>query len=110
MKSGVREVLILMTLVLATSIAFANEVTNTQKIVRVQYDGSGEHLYIVGDAKWSSQSCPNATYVWIPPDLPGRKEILAIALAAYMSGKDVEFHGVCGANPDYFKASYIVVK
>ena len=110
METKVREVLTTMMLIVATSSSFAYEVTDTQKIARVQYDGSGLHLYFVGDLKWSAPGCPNATYVWIKPDLPGIKAILSIALSAFMGGREVEFRGVCAADTDYFSASYIVVK
>lgn len=95
--------------VIVPSVALG-ESTNTQKLSRIQFDGTKSTVYFVGEGRWSSTSCANATYAYARDGLPGRDQILSIALAAHMSGKKVTFWGVCDeTNNDYFIANYIIV-
>jgi hypothetical protein len=90
--------------------AVADVWTNTQGVTRIQYDGSSNSMYVVGAAKWGATGCVNATYAWIKPDVPGRKELLALTMAAQTAGKTVKFQGTCNSDLDYFEACYVVVE
>jgi hypothetical protein len=89
--------------------ALAVEVSVTQPIAQLLYDASADYLYMVGSAKWGAPSCPNATYAQVTGNVPGRKQLLAIALAAKASGAQVYFQGTC-SHPNYFDITYIVVQ
>jgi hypothetical protein len=95
--------------IFATGYASAEDVTNTQSIQRLQYNGNTQALYFVGESKWSSANCPNATYVQVKSDITGWKEIMSIGLSAKMAGTKVSFWGECDANTDYFNAVYVVL-
>jgi hypothetical protein len=95
--------------IFTTSHANAEDVTNTQSIQRIQYNGNTQALYFVGESKWSSANCPNATYVQVKSDITGWKEIMSIGLAAKMGGTEVSFWGECDTNNDYFNAFYVVI-
>jgi hypothetical protein len=86
----------------------AAEVTISQAITQIQYDANGDHLWFVGAQKWGAPSCPNATYIRIPADVPGRKQLLAIGLAAKAGSQSVRFEGSCHSS-DYFNATYVYV-
>jgi hypothetical protein len=86
---------------------FADQ-TNSQPIAQVLYNGSVDYLFIVGSSSWVATSC-NATYIQILPGVSGKDKMMAIALAAYMAGKSVQFQGTCDATPGYFDATYITV-
>lgn len=88
----------------------AEEWTVSQALARVKYDASSDSLYFVGAAGWGAGSCPNATYVYIKPDLLGRKQLLAIGLAAHAAGKAVQFLGSCMTDPSYFEARYVITQ
>ena len=98
--------LVLLTYSAASSAA---EGTITQVITRIQYDGAGDQTYLVGPSKWGAPSCVNATYGWIPNSVLGRKQILAIALAAQASGKRMSLVGNCHTNKDYFVVTYVYI-
>lgn len=87
----------------------ADEVSVTQPIAQLHYDASADYLYMVGSSTWGAPSCPNATYAQVTATVPGRKQLLAIALAAKSSGARVSFRGTCG-NPNYFDVTYISVQ
>ena len=101
-------------LLFVTALTFVNGAyassTNKQLIKRVQYNGAAQVLYFVGDASWSSPTCPNATYVQVKSDVPGQKEIMSLGLAAKMAGKNVTFWGACDADPNYYNAFYIIIE
>lgn len=97
---------------LTASQTYADDWTNAQLIERIQYNGETQTLYFRGESKWSSENCPNATFIRITSaKVPGLKEILSIGLAAKMASKGVEFRGACdAADPNYFNANYIVIE
>lgn len=100
--------LALLSLLLFSSISYADE-TITQTIGPINYNGEINVAFFRGNLKWGAPSCPNATYVQILSSVPGRKELLSIALAAKMANKPVKFWGTCNADKDYFDAMYIIV-
>ncbi len=83
--------------------------TITQQITRVLYDGSADYQYFEATAAWGATGCSSATYVQILPNVPGKQNMLAIVLAAYMAGKTVILQGICDANTNYFDATYVGV-
>ena len=94
---------------LFSSVAFAG-ITQSQKIGQVLYNAEIDYSYFIGEAKWKEENgCSGATYVRIKSNLPGKKEILSIALSAHMASKNVRFRGNCDSDPDYYDAFYIIV-
>ena len=89
-------------------VSLAAEWTVQQNIVQVQYDGDLDNTWIIPTAALGSPSCPNAYGVVIQSSVPGRKQLLSIALAAQMAGKKVSFWGTC-ANTATFFATMIIV-
>jgi hypothetical protein len=96
-------------LVLMPVTGFATEWTIVQPITLVQYDGVTDNSYFAGALKWGAASCATVTYVSIAPSVPGRKQLLSLALAAQLSGRTVRFLGQCQSN-GYFEATYISVE
>jgi hypothetical protein len=89
--------------------AAADEWTVTQPITVLQVYGATEDIYLTGGSTWGSPSCPGATYVRVPQSLAGYKQLLAVSLAAKMSGTPIRVYGTCGAN-GYFDATNVSVE
>lgn len=104
-------VVLTMALLFAAAPARADEFTITQPILQLRYNGDADYAFFVGAARWGAPSCPNAQYAQVAASVAGRKQLLAIALAAKLAGARVNFQGICNAgNPDYFNVNYIVVE
>ena len=82
--------------------------TNSQPISQVLYSGTADYLFFIGTAGWVATGC-SAYYVQVLPNLLGKDKIMAIALAAYAAGKNVQFQGTCDSQAGYFDATYITV-
>ncbi len=92
-----------------SSVSYAEE-TIIQPIGPINFNGDASIAYFRGSLKWGAPGCPNATYAQILANVPGRKEMLSIALAAKMANKPVQFWGTCSPDKDYFNAMYIIVE
>jgi len=88
--------------------ATASEWTIFQPVTRIQQHTQG-HVYLAGANKWGAASCPNATYAWVKGDVPARRDVLAIVLAAQATGKAVRFSGDCDIT-DYFVVTDVVTQ
>ncbi len=86
----------------------AAEWTTAQLVKEMNYDGDADVSWFLGNAKWGSAGCPNATWVFIPASVAGRKQLLSIGLAASAAGKVVAFWGTCDSS-DRFSATYVRV-
>ena len=82
--------------------------TNSQPIAQVLYNGAADYTFLIGPASWVATSC-TAYYVQVLPSVLGKDKIMAIALAAYVAGKNVQFQGTCDTQAGYFDATYITV-
>lgn len=89
--------------------AWCDEVTIEQPIVELRYNANADYAFFVGASTWGAPSCPNAYYAQVPASVAGRKQLLALATAAKLSGTKVSFQGSCSSDPLYFNAYYIVV-
>ena len=96
-------------LLIAPLVASADEVTVTQPIVELRYNGSADYAFFIGPAGWAAPSCPTAYYAQIPASQAGRDKLLALVMAAYLAGKRVAFQGLCGSVAGYFNVSYVIV-
>jgi hypothetical protein len=76
------------------------DATNSQPISQVLYSGTADYLFFIGTGSWVAAGC-NAYYVQVLPNLLGKAKIMAIALAAYASGKNVQFQGTCDSQAGY---------
>lgn len=90
--------------------------SSTAKIRQLNYNAQHDYLFFLTQGAWEIKapdgtvSC-NPTYIQVNPDVPGHEKLLSIGLAAKISGADVQFSGTCRAdNPDYFLATYIVIR
>jgi hypothetical protein len=90
--------------------ARAAEVTIGQPITQLLYNGDADYTFFVGANRWGAPSCPNAYYAQLTPAVLGRKQMLAIALAAKQSGATVLFQGACSSDANYFNVTYIIVQ
>ena len=94
----------------ANSLSAGNETTTSQIISQFLYNGISDHTYFTSTVGWGAPSCPNAIYAEVMPDLPGKKEMLAIGYAAKLSGTPVKFMGSCNpGDSNYFTVTYIFV-
>ena len=82
-------------LLIAPLAASADEVTVTQPIVELRYNGSADYAFFIGPAGWAAPSCPTAYYAQLPASQAGRDKLLAQMTVAYMAGKRVTFYGLC---------------
>ena len=99
----------MLALTLGGAAALAAESTIGQPINELRYNGDADYAYFVGAAGWGSPSCPAAEFVQIRSGVPGRRQLLVIALVARATGARVAFTGECDANPRYFNATNIIV-
>ncbi|KZZ48823.1 hypothetical protein A3759_17810 [Thalassolituus sp. HI0120] len=86
--------------------------TNTQRISSLRIDAASQTFYVSGEQAWAGDGdCTGAAYVFIKESTPGYQEFISMAMAAYLSGKRVQFYGACDdtVNGDYFKAHYIII-
>lgn len=88
---------------------WADETSVTQQITQLNYDANADYLYMIGPSKWGAPSCPTATYAMVTSTVVGRKQLLAIAIAAKSSGALIKLIGTCNGG-DYFNVTYIVVQ
>jgi hypothetical protein len=102
--------LVLTTLAAIPALASPVESTTMQPISHVLYDGTNDYLYVVGIANWGATSCPGAVYVQVGVSVAGRKQLMAVVLAAKAAGQSVRFQGTCNSNANYFDATYIDVQ
>ena len=94
----------------ANSFSAGNETTTPQTISQFLYNGISDHTYFTSAVGWGAPSCPHAVYAEVMPDLPGKKEMLAIGYAAKLSGTPVRFMGTCNpGDSNYFTVTYIIV-
>jgi hypothetical protein len=92
---------------LAPLSAMADE-TIAQTISGLRYDGVADYTYFTGPASWRATGC-NPQFVEVTATVAQRQKLLAVALAAYAAGKQVQFQGTCNSNTNYFDATYISV-
>ena len=95
---------------IGSSNVLANEYTVTQKISQLIYNANADYVFLRGPSPWGAPSCPNATYSQVQNSVLGRKQLLAILLAANLASKRVTFQGSCDAAPGYFNIYYVIVE
>ena len=108
--------LVAVTMVFGPGVALGEEYTESRYIFRFNLDASSNTHYFMAatsssapsNVGWGSSSCPNAQYVYTR-DLPGYKEVLAVALSASAMGRPVTFVGSCDSSGDYFVATRILM-
>lgn len=93
-----------------SSIAVADEATILQPITQLYYNASADYTFVIGANAWGAPSCASAFYVQITNAVAGRKQMLALALAAKQAGTPVRFRGLCSSQSGYFDATYIEVR
>ncbi len=103
---------IVITLVSSGAIA---DKTNFAKIRQVNYNASADFLFFLAEGGWqvtngNGEVTCTPVYVQITSSVPGRDKILSIGLAANFAKAEVQFHGNCATDPNYFNANYIITK
>ena len=97
-------------LMMSPSTVLADEYTVTQKVSQFRYDANADYVFIKGAAPWGAPSCPSATYAQVQNFVSGRRQLLAIVLAANLASKRVTFQGSCDAAPGYFNINYVTIE
>jgi len=107
--AGASGLILAAALIPAAGPAWCDEVTIEQPIAELRYNADADYAFFIGAARWGAPSCPNAYAAQVPASLAGRKQLLALAMAAKLSGAKVSFQGNCASDPFYFNVNYIVV-
>ena len=103
---------ILITLSIINFANAADQYTRYQKVGRISTNVESGGVNVAGAAGgWSATGCNSATWAYAPPSNADTKIILATALAAQSSGRQVRFFGDCQApGSNYFVIRYMEVK
>ena len=90
----------------------ADQYTRYQKVGRISTNVETGGVNVAGTGGgWSASGCQNATWAYAPPSEADTKVILATALAAQASGRQVRFFGDCqSSGSNYFVIRYMEVK
>ena len=96
------------------SVAINADKTNFAKIRQLNYNASADFLFFLAEGGWqvingSGNILCAPVYVQITSSVPGKDKILSIGLAANFAKAEVQFHGNCATDPNYFNADYIIV-
>lgn len=102
--------LFLLGALVSPSTVLADEYTVTQKVSQFIYNANADYVFIKGAAPWGAPSCPTATYAQVQNFVLGRRQLLAIILAADLASKRVTFQGSCDAAPGYFNINYVTIE
>lgn len=89
--------------------------SNWATIKQINYNGSADYLFFVTSGKWIITDGVNnvvcqPTYIQVRDNVRGREKILSIGLAAKLSGQNIQFHGSCNTDTNYFDATYIIIR
>ena len=90
----------------------ADQYTRYQKVGRISTNVETGGVNVAGTGGgWNATGCRTATWAYAPPSEADTKVILATALAAQASGRQVRFFGDCqSAGSNYFVIRYMEVK
>jgi hypothetical protein len=90
----------------------ADQYTRYQKVGRISTNVETGGVNVAGESGgWSASGCSSATWAYAPPATADTKVILATALAAQNSGREVRFYGDCqSSGSNYFVLRYMEVK
>ncbi len=90
----------------------ADQYTRYQKVGRISTNVETGGVNVAGaSGGWSATGCTSATWAYAPPSKADTKVILATALAAQSSGREVRFYGDCQSpGSNYFVIRYMEVK
>ncbi len=90
----------------------ADQYTKYQKVGRISTNVETGGVNVAGtNGGWNASGCLSATWAYAPPADADTKVILATALAAQASGRQVRFYGDCQSpGSNYFVIRYMEVK
>ena len=111
----IKKILLMAALLLGTSTAQAQIITTTPQLIQqVQVQAVGGFFVTPATGSWGSSdpACANAIYVnVIPSTSPEWKAMLATAMSAQVSERNIMFWGKCSAtDPLYFEADQIILQ